>query len=240
MRGEHRGGRRAAARVVERRAVRPFLRERHLSPEPSTPARRASWVGPSWCRHCHVSVHAFGRFSQRFRRPVISSSRPFGERRLAAAVAADDDRQARARLERQRRGRADPAEALDGDRRQPDRRRRVRGRGATRLAGDLDHPLGLGVELPRLQALEQQGAQDGIHARTGSRSGVRWRRSSCRRRAQRGDVAVGGRARARTATAASAARPRTRSPPPRCRAAGRDRLVDRVRRQKSACWPCGA
>ena len=33
-------------------------------------------VGPVKCRHCHVSLHAFGRFSQRLSAPVISSSRP--------------------------------------------------------------------------------------------------------------------------------------------------------------------
>ena len=212
VRGEHRGGGRAAAHVVVGRALGPLLRERAVSLEPSIASSAESRVGPSWCRHCQVSVHAFGRFSQRFSSAGHQQLEAFGERRLAAAVAADDDGQARAGLERQRRGRADPAEALDGDRAQPHRRRGARRRARARVARELDHVLGLGVELARFRRSSSRVR------RTGSIGGRdRRTRSSRRGRAARG---------ARSAASAAAGTPAGRRPQPHAR---RERAVERAR-----------
>ena len=229
------------ARVVVGDAVGPLLRERDGSPA-SLRARAppASRVGP-------VVVQALPRLRPRLRALLPALQRaghqqlePLRERRLAAAVAADDDGQAGARLELQRRGRADPAEALDGDRAQPHRRRGGAARG--RRAGVAPRPRSrASPRSSRSLALSRSSSRVRRTGsiRTGSRSAARWRRSSCRTsRTARRRRRWCGRARARTATAASAAPRRTRSPPPRCRAAGRAPLSSTVvRRQNSACWP---
>ena len=163
MLGERGGRGRAARRVVERHAVRPLLLERHgraraLQHELGRDPRRA------------FVVQALPRLRPRLRSllPPLQAAghqqlQALGERGLAAAVAADDDGQARARLERQRRRRADPAEALDGHRAQPHGRGRPVARRFTGVAGDLDHAPGLGLQLAGREAFEQERAENGVH-----------------------------------------------------------------------------
>jgi hypothetical protein len=153
----------AAARVPVRHAVRPLLRERD---------RRAAFElelrGDA--RRPGV-MQALPRLAPRLRALLPALERAghqqlqaLRERGLAGAVAAHHDGQAGSRLQLERRRPPDPAEPLDRDLLQPHRRRALRGRRRRRgVRRELDHPLGLVVEVGVLEPVEQQRAQDRIH-----------------------------------------------------------------------------
>ena len=121
-------------------------------------------VGPVKCRHCHVSLHAFGRFSQRLSAPVISSSRPSANEDLPLPLRPTTTVRPGAGSSLSVAGRPIPRNpstvtsfSHTGGEASVGRRRRGR------VRRELDDALGLGVELARLEPLQQQGAKDGVH-----------------------------------------------------------------------------
>ena len=156
VRGEHRGGRGAAARVPVAGAVRPLLGQRDglaraLQHELRRQPRRAR------------VMQALPRLGPRLRALLPALQRaghqqlePLRERRLAAAVAADHDGQPRAAA---RAPASRPARSRGSPRRSPSAATpaaRVAVALGAGVHGQLDHAPRLGVEVTRAQALQQQ------------------------------------------------------------------------------------
>ena len=188
----------AAARVVVRRAVRPLLRERDVAVAlqhqlGGDPRRRRRGAGtarsPSTPSGASPSASGARSSAARALRRTTTCRCRCGRRRRSGPGCGSSVSVAGAPIPRKpstvtERSHTGGAAAV--------------ARRLARRARDLDHALGLGVEVGVAQALQQQGAQDGIHLEQAGDPAFGGGDRAAEGRAQRGDVAACVRACSRT------------------------------------------